>query len=342
MAPAVPCPLQTTICKGDLVQFSVWLKFVDKVPPYDAHATGGGGIGLKHHSGSNPAEQDSGDAMIYSEFLGTMKPNEWTLVTKTWVADYSEADLLILIMDHAPSGTVGRFCDLRVTKLINTPVLFFRGGGDYVAFPHKVDWGLPVGDSAYTIEAWVQPHTHNNNGIIGWGDPNGAATTLRLGANGQVVMGWGVNEGELVTAEAGDARIGLDDGTWHHIAATYDGKIRVIYVNGVELIRDTPGKPHNGVGGNLRIGSVLDAAYFEGAIGEVRIWETARTGLEIIHYKTAEVQGDEEGLFAYWKLNDGGNSARDSSPKKLNGYVVGGTVLVLWQNRIVFERVGRY
>jgi hypothetical protein len=324
---------KTAICEGDLVQFSVWLKFVGAVPAYDrAHTDGAGGIGLKHHSGSDPAAQDSaGDAMIYTDFLDGMAADEWVLVTKTWHADYSEADLLLLIMDSAPAGTVGRFADLRVTKLVNTPVLFFRGSGDYVRFSEAE--GLPAGDAPYTVEAWVQPHAHLANGIVGWGVGDAAATTsgattLSLGPNGQVTHGWGGGVPELVVANAAgswDPAVGLDDGKWHHIAATYDGTTRRLFVNGVERKSDRPGVPHAAASANLRIGSVGGRQYFDGGIAEVKIWELARTAAEINHYMTVQIDTDVAGLVGYWRLNDGGSTARDSSPRRMDGYVVGAT-----------------
>ena len=236
-------------------------------------------------------------------------------------------------MDHAPVGTVGRFCDLRVTKLVNTPVLFFRGGGDHVSFStsNSNAAGLPIGDSSYTMEAWVQPQAHTNNGIIGWGaGPSGAGTTLSLGGNGQVHHGWGTDDGvpPLVAPNIGaeSNAVGLNDGGWHHIAATYDGKVRTIYVNGVERKRDTPGKAHSGVAGGLRIGSVDGAKYFEGAIAEVRVWERALEGPEILHQMTAGVDAaTAEGLVGYWKLNDGGSTARDASTHSTKGLVIGAT-----------------
>ena len=312
---------QTTICKGDLVQFSVWLKFIGKVPTFDRDA-GGGGIGLKHHAG-NPDKTQEGDPQIYSDFLDTMTPNEWTLVTKTWRADYTGPDLTILIFDHAPAGTIGRFADLRITKLINTPVLFFRGGGDYVKF--KSSTGVPVGNSPYTIEAWVNPHKHSENGIVGWGDSkDNTGTTLRLNKDGQVVHSWGGGSDLILTKSNSklDAKTWVDD-MWFHIAVTYDGTTRTIFLNGVNCKNDRPGKPHAAVAGELRIGSTELSNYFDGSIAEVRIWEVARSGDEINHYKDVEIDTAQEGLIGYWRMDDGGTTIRDDSPRKMNGLVIG-------------------
>ena len=62
------------------------------MPPYDGRGQGGGGVGLKHHGGPNPANQDGdgkgGDSLIYSDFLDGMEADTWTLVTKTWYVQH--------------------------------------------------------------------------------------------------------------------------------------------------------------------------------------------------------------------------------------------------------------
>ena len=276
---------------------------------------GDGGIGLKHHADADGSS--GGDSEIYSEFLPIMRPNEWTRVQKTWQADYTADDLLILIMDSAPAGTRGRFADLQVTKLVHEPVLFFDGTG-YVHFADTSN--LPIGDSPYTIEAWVKAHTHGINGILGWGNwgHQDQVNALRLDTGGRLYNYWWNRD--LLVDNIGS----LDDDMWHHIAATYDGQNRTVVIDGVERKRDVPGVPHQATASDFRIGSTNQGEFFEGAIAEVRIWEVSRTADQIHAYMQADMDPNEEGLVGYWPLNDGGNSVRDLSPSAITGTLIGG------------------
>lgn len=80
----------------------------------------------------------------------------------------------------------------------------------------------------------------------------------------------------------------LDDGQWHHVAATYDGRTLRSYVDGVEKSRPAkrPG-PLKKSGWDLCIGNSLvdygtgEFLAFDGLIDEVRIYNRALSGTEI-------------------------------------------------------------
>ena len=55
-------------------------------------------------------------------------------------------------------------------------------------------------------------------------------------------------------------------------------------------------------------------------LSDVRIWSVARTDAEINANKNQRLFGNEAGLAAYWKLNEGtGTSASDSTSSALHG-----------------------
>ena len=71
--------------------------------------------------------------------------------------------------------------------------------------------------------------------------------------------------------------------------------------------------------------------YYKGYIGEVRIWDTARTKDELKDNIDNEFEGDElrkaekSGLAAYWKLNERtGTTAYDSTDNNSDGTIYGG------------------
>ena len=84
---------------------------------------------------------------------------------------------------------------------------------------------------------------------------------------------------------------------WYHVAATYDGNIMQLYLNGKEW-----GKPYSKTGAlsvygmPLVIGGEPSDRAFKGQLAEARIWNVARTAKQIraAMYKT--IPADEKGL----------------------------------------------
>ncbi len=101
----------------------------------------------------------------------------------------------------------------------------------------------------------------------------------------------------------------LEDEIWYHIAATYDGKMMKLYVNG-KLESELYASGNLGISkepvliGKRNINSVDT---YKGNIDEVRIWDIARTANQIEKYQRLLLDGDEEGLVGYWKMDDGCN-----------------------------------
>jgi hypothetical protein len=77
----------------------------------------------------------------------------------------------------------------------------------------------------------------------------------------------------------------ITDGQWHHVGFAWDGSYRILYVDGIEVARDTAaqnllksadGGLYIGAGKNLDPGT-----FFSGLIDDVRIYNTALTAEEI-------------------------------------------------------------
>ena len=175
--------------------------------------------------------------------------------------------------------------------------LSFNGTSQYVAIGGSAT--VPVRNSNYTIEAWIKPTAMGGCGIIGWGSYGGgnAVNALRLTGNGLVNYWWSndlsANTGSLV-------------GAWHHVAATFDGTTRTLYLDGVAVGSDQPGSGHNVPNAdNLRIGSTNGGEYFPGNIDEVRVWNVARTATQLRTTRGAVLTGSTTGLLAYYRFNEG-------------------------------------
>ena len=178
--------------------------------------------------------------------------------------------------------------------------LSFNGNKQYVNIDPSAT--VPVGNSAYTIEAWVKPTTMGDYGIIGWGTYNivSAGNALNLSAKGLINYWWG-NDLEVPTPSLA--------GAWHHVAATCDGTTRTLYLDGVAIGSDQPA-PHNVPGVySLRIGSTPPGGYFNGSIDEVRVWNLARTPAQLSAGRGIVLAGTTAGLVAYYRLNEGSGTA---------------------------------
>ncbi|MFX0200112.1 MAG: LamG-like jellyroll fold domain-containing protein, partial [Candidatus Hodarchaeota archaeon] len=125
----------------------------------------------------------------------------------------------------------------------------------------------------------------------------------------------------------------IETGIWYHVAGTYDGDILSLYVNG-ELI-DTNNNPSGSIDlqdPDLTIGTwstLIDS--FIGVVDEVRIWNRALTGEEILEYTF--------GLMGEWNFNEGsGSIAFDTSGFNNNGNLSGGK----FGNGLYFDGINDY
>ncbi len=124
------------------------------------------------------------------------------------------------------------------------------------------------------------------------------------------------------------------DESWRHFAATYDGTTIRAYVNGnpstnlyyasVPLAFDNS---------NILLGADFDAFngppndFFEGDIDEMRVWNIAKSEADIQQLMTATLTGNEPGLVAYWRFNEGaGQTLNDLTPNNNHGRLGASTV----------------
>lgn len=179
--------------------------------------------------------------------------------------------------------------------------LSFDGSNDYVILPTTAP--VPIGNSNYTIEAWIKPDTMRDGEIIGWGafGSQNKMNVFRITSTGLRNYWWGndlgVNTSSLV-------------GAWHHVAATFDGLTRKIYLDGTLVGYDQPGSVHNVPdASDLCIGRANGNAstYFSGTIDEVRVWNRALCQAEIQNNMNGELPtpASQTGLVAYYKANQG-------------------------------------
>ncbi|MBF9222359.1 LamG-like jellyroll fold domain-containing protein [Hymenobacter ruricola] len=180
--------------------------------------------------------------------------------------------------------------------------LAFDGVDDHLALPLSTP--VPVGNSAYTIEAWIKPNQMGVYGIIGWGTygTSNQVNALRLSPTGIINYWWGpdliVNTPDL-------------SGRWHHVAATFDGTTRTIYLDGAAVGSDQPGGHTVPDARNLRIGSTNNPGsganyeYFPGSIDEVRVYSVALTPAQLRADMTSPNAAVPASLVLHYNLDQG-------------------------------------
>lgn len=238
-----------------------------------------------------------------------------------------------LAYDRSPSGLHGVVTGATWVKEPVAPgtrsVLRFNGRSDSVKIgtyaEHKVEREI-------TLEAWVHALSQRQwSGIVS-----------RIYDSGTVESGYGLTlDGasgiwcglRTVTGATNNFYFSSGANTlplaqWHHVAATYDGDVVRIYVDGelknkVLLASAIDYDPDN----ELTIGAYKDNDEFypfSGRIAEVRIWKVARKLDELRATMNQSLRGDEEGLVGYWPLDDGnGDTARDRSRNGHSGKITG-------------------
>lgn len=184
----------------------------------------------------------------------------------------------------------------------NTPALHILCGNDDA---------FNTGDEL-TLEMWVRAYTFGENRkVMGKIDSDGS------GFNNGYVMGfqnlnvyteiWNPTTQVITYGSAGPIQI---DSAFVHMATTYSTNSGMMrdYINGVKVgeTQIFPANPIEANNAEFMIGAAPwdpFAFQFYGALDEVRVWNVERSQEQLQKYMFQELQGDEEGLVAYYNFN---------------------------------------
>ena len=235
---------------------------------------------------------------------------DYIKVSYSDVSDFSSGNTGTIVSTGLGSTGVG-------TGSINY-VLDLDGTNDYV------DCGNEALGGSISVECWVKPAQIATDwvGFVCKNEDKASGEGVfwlgQHSTDGKVRFGVylnGTSESYIDT----DGAV-ISNGSWYHVAATYDGNYQKIYINGtlVKTSSDLNTVLPSGTS-NYYIG-LSTAAYFAGRIDEVRIWNDVRTAAEIADNKDDELVGNESGLVAYYKMSDGsGTTLTDNSSNSNNG-----------------------
>lgn len=211
-------------------------------------------------------------------------------------------------------------------------------------FDNKEDWAFLFHDepslaTGFTYEFDIYPITYGfQSGSIGTIAINNTfalftKSTVGSGSNvNTLILALNTQEGEYRTYTAPSNAIALRK--WHSVAVTYDPVIGLsLYVDGVVVeltpvgdFTTNPGTPRDS--NFVSVGNDFSRQYaFNGLIDDIRVWDTARTDVQIqakLGGLTAEDYGVLSPIMGSWQFDEGhGVSTADLSLKNFSGVFSG-------------------
>lgn len=188
---------------------------------------------------------------------------------------------------------------------VNYALQFGNGDAVRVADSASLDITGPI-----TIEAWVQPGEAITGSFFNF------IVSKNLNGTGYALLNWGLAGNDsyrFETNNTGPTDLSVQGsvtpqiGAWTHVAGVWDNGLGVLYINGVP--NATESNPSGPVANNQDLwigGSEFgDDTSWQGQIDEVRIWNVGRTEQQISDNMNWILTGEEDGLVAYWRFDEG-------------------------------------
>jgi FlaG/FlaF family flagellin (archaellin) len=201
------------------------------------------------------------------------------------------------------------------TTGINGSALEFDGTNDYVMVNEQI-----INDYPFTISAWIKTKSSGSNkAIVNLADPSlpNSYYGIDMRSNGKVRLIARNTNNRVITGDS------INDGEWHNLVAVFNSSIdRKLYLDGIINGTHTTAVTFNNGTDRWSVGRWGDSspsAYFDGAIDEVRLWDSALDASEILQFYEAYVIGPEPPAtdvqipVSRWKFNENfGSVAYDS------------------------------
>ncbi|GGF13826.1 PKD domain-containing protein [Subtercola lobariae] len=198
------------------------------------------------------------------------------------------------------------------------------------------------GPQVFSIEAWFKTTTTAGGKIVGFGNANTGNSSnydrhIYMDTSGNVNFGVYPGSSRVLTSPTA-----LNDGQWHQVVGTLGPTGMQLFVDGIRVGNRTDTTSAQPYQGYWRIGgdsSWSGGNYFAGAIDDVSIYSQPLSKQQVdAHWvasgrtsKLPQPPADNYGnrIFTdapslYWRLDDSGSTAADSSPSAAPGNYFGG------------------
>jgi len=168
---------------------------------------------------------------------------------------------------------------------------------------------LNITGNQITIEAWVRPtnFTASKQTIVHKNDGANVKYALSIDSlTNNLVFDIATSNGNISLAST----TAIQPGDWRHVAATYNGSVVTLFLNGTVIATATLTGNIVSNTANLLVGRGNNSgSFYTGQIDELKIWNTARTSLQIrnsMHTRLANASSVN--LVAYYRFDEGGAS----------------------------------
>jgi hypothetical protein len=207
-------------------------------------------------------------------------------------------------------GTSGTIISCPTPSTSTATHLNFDGINDYVVLPLD---NIEIPTTNFTHEFWFQ--TTDLNGTMftsstgTLSSPSGWDKSIYLN-NGKVVAYIWTGAPNTLTTTAS-----YNDGSWHHVAHVVDANGSFLYLDGNLEVSNTISASTFTSNTEITLGvsPLAGGSYFFGNLEDLRIWNVAKTVTQINAIKNCELQGNETGLVAYYKFNQGIDGADNTA-----------------------------
>ncbi len=198
--------------------------------------------------------------------------------------------------DASPSGNHGSIAGATpTTGKVGSGGLSFSGAGQYVAASGN-------NNNTFTASAWFKTSAPVSNwtGIVEYSTAAGTRRGILLSPAGLPAVTYGAGSFKVAAGSR------VDDGAWHHLAATFDGTTPMLYLDGQPLTLGATSAAASTAGSRLRLGDLaFTGYYFRGVLDEVRLYDRALSSAEISAV-----------------YNDGGSQPPDTVPPVISSIAV--------------------
>jgi len=246
--------------------------------------------------------------------LDGMNPEHWFRMgennsgTGDWVTDMgSEGDDLALYNSPTFERSVPA-----ADASWNNRSIEFDGVDQYV----DLGTSSTLNPANITIAMWVKPDALTDWDYLftrGQADYNEAYRFEVGSANLYASFGNGSSNGNISKAH------GMSNGTWYHVALTYDGATATLFVDGASIGTESISIEMEQATRTTTIGQPLTShgGYFDGQIDSVGLWSRALTAAQILEIYNGGIPFDLSGHLpvAWYRMGDldnpGGTTIRD-------------------------------
>jgi hypothetical protein len=197
--------------------------------------------------------------------------------------------------------------------VFTTPSMIHCGGADQTDYITTTL--VPFRMWEGTIEAWIK--TSDKQGVIvsqdASGTTNNVDTLFGIGQIGATAFTDGRLTFETQGTSSGSVNtiqstIAVNDNQLHHVAIVVEGTTFTLIIDGQQDVQET-GKTVAGLwgaNGNQAVRFCVGASTYTygGMLGEVRIWNRAKSVEQIRGAMYQKLRGDEQGLVGYWPCDE--------------------------------------